>query len=370
MFKSDFILCLYINLVYCCLCIFCHVGISNIRILENYYNDASKFLNNQHSVNRFNLLLPKGSHPRFLSTQRNLWPFSHPINFSPRPHLNGAFIPINSGPFNYIDLNSPKIHLLNNDKDIFYPSSEMLNPLNPLRPRSRPHQIKFNKPMKEMIDAEQKPGPKSPNKAIALSSDLYNNKHKYKKRRRPKNQVKPSQIQNDPNDENQQKKKKRKKQYIIDDPNHFPHQYAIEIRWKNPEKNQVDLDAPAGDYGAREMHNSMGLEDAKYRLYEHKEEEHWHQKKWLNEGLKKAYMNGKSIPMIIKQPVVDEGTRGDVSPLPIYAQPMPDGSTLDEINAHFAIPTPSFRINGHFIEWAENDIDFNKNDVRFLPVFG
>jgi hypothetical protein len=49
---------------------------------------------------------------------------------------------------------------------------------------------------------------------------------------------------------------------------------------------------------------------------------------------------------------------------------MPGGSTLEEINEHFAIPTKSFRVNSRFIKWAEDAIDLSKPDPNFKPTLG
>ncbi|XP_054169110.1 myb-like protein X [Oppia nitens] len=147
-----------------------------------------------------------------------------------------------------------------------------------------------------------------------------------------------------------------------DDPNHYPHQYAIEIRWKNMEN------APDGDHGDREMHSSKDLEDANYRHYKHEEEEHWHQKKWLDEGLRKAYMNGQPIHVhTIHKPKLKIPHNDDnYDHFPLYAQPLPAGATLAQINQHFAVPTPNFRVNNRFIQWAKNPIAFNAPQLTVL----
>ena len=153
-----------------------------------------------------------------------------------------------------------------------------------------------------------------------------------------------------------------------DDPGYYPHQYAIEIRWKDKNNVLYNLDAPKGDVGDREMHSSKELDHARHRKYKHEEEEHWHEKKWLNEGLKKAYLNGKPLPVRIMKPTL-KLPDGDYSPLPIYAQPMANGATLDQINQHFAIPTPNFRVNNRFMEWAKNAIPISPLQ-NFLTLYG
>ena len=102
------------------------------------------------------------------------------------------------------------------------------------------------------------------------------------------------------------------------------------------------------------------MEDSKYRLFEHKEEEHWHEKKWLNELLKKGFINGKPIPMTAIVPPPVHVFPNQVGSLPPYARPMADGSTLHQIDQHFAIPTKSLRINQRFIDWAKKEINLNK----------
>ena len=156
-----------------------------------------------------------------------------------------------------------------------------------------------------------------------------------------------------------------------DDPNFYPHQYAIEIRWKNKDDVHYDVAAPQGDHGDRELHSSKELDHARHRKYKHEEEEHWHEKKWLKEGLRKAYLNGQPIPITIVKPTL-KLPDGDFSPMPLYAQPLPNGATLDQINQHFAIPTPNFRVNNRFMEWAKNAIDLNplQNINNYLTLYG
>ena len=156
-----------------------------------------------------------------------------------------------------------------------------------------------------------------------------------------------------------------------DDPNHYPHQYAIEIRWKNKDSDHYHLEGDEEDGvddGDREMHSSKDLDHARHRKYKHEEEEHWHEKKWLDEGLRQAYLQGKPIPVrIIKPGLKLEGTP-DFSPMPLYAQPMPTGATLDQINQHFAIPTPNFRVNPRFMDWAKTAINLNNLQNNYIAA--
>ena len=76
----------------------------------------------------------------------------------------------------------------------------------------------------------------------------------------------------------------------------------------------------------------------------------------------------------IVPPPVHVFPSGEVGPLPPYARPMADGSTLQQIDQHFAIPTKSFRINQRFVDWAQNEINLNKpeetNDNEIAIPFG
>ena len=154
-----------------------------------------------------------------------------------------------------------------------------------------------------------------------------------------------------------------------DDPKAYPHQYAIEIRWKGKDRDHMDMDEPEGDTGDREMHSSKDLDHARHRKYKHEEEEHWHEKDWLDEGLRKAYLNGKPVPVHIVKPGIKLDSEPNYGPMPLYAQPMPTGATLDQINQHFAIPTPNFRVNNRFMQWAKSAIDLNGLQNNYITFY-
>ncbi|OTF80103.1 hypothetical protein BLA29_014662, partial [Euroglyphus maynei] len=51
---------------------------------------------------------------------------------------------------------------------------------------------------------------------------------------------------------------------------YYPHQYTIQIRWGKPGQHSDLI--------------RKGDENSRYRKYAHEEEEHWHDKKWINIG--------------------------------------------------------------------------------------
>ncbi len=364
-FKYISIICLCVNQV------LAEFGITNFNILDNYYDDASNFMNNQPLINGITLILPQEIDENPVSQIE--WPA-----FRPTPHLP-HFHPQNTQPLDkdfvpvYPSKKKPskrrrKQHRNNRNKS----KNKNFNRPKSLYDSSPPNAIQnefdFLEPIIKVSDAKSQMSD-SPNRVNPSPKSFKVKKPNYKRKKRPKKfrTATANQISHKTKEE---QKKINDNPLESDDPNHYPHQYAIEIRWKNKNNELYDSDAPSGDEGVREMHSSKDFEHSKYRLYEHKEEEHWHEKKWLKEGLKKGYVDGKEVPMHIVRPSLRIETNAHYNPLPIYAQTMPDGSTLEEINEHFAIPTKSFRVNSRFIKWAEDAIDLSKPDPNFKPTLG
>ena len=246
-------------------------------------------------------------------------------------------------------------------------------------PFSTPNEFNFLKPMIQ-TNNDNKDNQLLSDSPEMLSND-YQNERPKKQRTATANQIslKEKEMHSHKNQFNEEKDDPAKVTHHIpkedlesnDDPHFYPHQYAIEIRWKDRNNIHYNLDAPKGSVGDREMHSSKELDHARHRKYKHEEEEHWHEKKWLKEGLRKAYLNGKPLPVRIVKPTL-KLPNGDFSPLPIYAQPLPDGMTLDQINQHFAIPTPNFRVNNRFMEWTKNSIPLTplQNINNYLRLYG
>lgn len=152
----------------------------------------------------------------------------------------------------------------------------------------------------------------------------------------------------------------------------YPHQYNIEIRKRirttvKPTRGPVHWDSEADKDGmtvheGRERHIDKELEDSKYRLLEHKEEEHWHEKKWHKEGLAEEYLDGIALPVEVGpsptriKETREEATARKNSKIPGYARPMRPKASRQEIDDHFAIPSPGFRVNRKFVDWVKNDV--------------
>ncbi|KAJ6217923.1 hypothetical protein RDWZM_009080 [Blomia tropicalis] len=126
------------------------------------------------------------------------------------------------------------------------------------------------------------------------------------------------------------------------DSKHFPHQYAIQIRWGKP--GQANEAVNPGD-----RYRTMNDENSKYRQYAHQEEEHWHDKKWINIGKPPSgERNGLEGEFVVN----DE----KFNTLPIYARPMKNGSNLKDVREHFAVPSQSFPVAKRFTKWANEPV--------------
>lgn len=161
----------------------------------------------------------------------------------------------------------------------------------------------------------------------------------------------------------------------------FPHQYNIEIRKRRKKvdirKNKVPgprgpvhfltsddttMDNGKGVREGREKHVDRDLEMNKYRMVENKAEEHWHEKKWHKEDLKEEYVDGKPVPvkLQIKPKFVKRDKKEEEavqeSKLPFYARSLGPLASKQQVDQHFAIPSPGFRVDQAFESWVKKDV--------------
>ncbi|RWS11735.1 Coagulin domain containing protein-like protein [Dinothrombium tinctorium] len=137
-----------------------------------------------------------------------------------------------------------------------------------------------------------------------------------------------------------------------DDSNHFPHQYNVEIRSRGEKSDENE----------QSKFLDKGFEKSKYRVVEHKEEEHWHEKGWHREGEKQKF--GEVNETEPKMKNESEALKSN-KPLPKHVSPLGENASQTEIDEHFRVPSLGFRVDQRFIEWAKNNIHFDKNDKRF-----
>ena len=129
------------------------------------------------------------------------------------------------------------------------------------------------------------------------------------------------------------------------DSKHFPHQYAIQIRWGRPGQGAQYV-RPANNY------RLMNDETSRYRHFAHQEEEHWHDKKWINLGSPSIGIRNE-----IEYAVSDSKFRT----LPVYVRPIKNGANIGHVSQHFAVPSKSFPVNQRFVQWANSPVNWKPN---------
>ena len=163
-----------------------------------------------------------------------------------------------------------------------------------------------------------------------------------------------------------------------DNDNVYPHQYNIEIRhrFKGPVEFNKDKDKDNHHIKeGREKHIDKDHETSKYRNSEHKEEEHWHEKKWDKEDMKEEYLDGKPIkgvrvdvkPKFKAKESREEADARKNSNIPYYAQQLPPDSTKVQIEQHFKIPSPGFRVDKTFESWVKSKVSAGDDQDFFVP---
>lgn len=126
---------------------------------------------------------------------------------------------------------------------------------------------------------------------------------------------------------------------------YYPHQYTMQIRWGKPGQKvdnlRKDLD-----------------ERTRYRKFAHEEEEHWHDRKWINIGGQNELDDGRRRKKSNGNRSIYELKKRKFQTLPVFARPLKDEASLRSIRKHFAIPSPSFPVNKHFTDWASRPVQF------------
>lgn len=123
---------------------------------------------------------------------------------------------------------------------------------------------------------------------------------------------------------------------------HYPHQYSMQIRMGTPGEKPEKL-------------IRKDEENSRYRTYSHQEEEHWHDKKWINIGLNEIDDYNDNNKLEYK--IADR----KFTTIPVYVRPVKHGAEIKEIQRHFAIPTKSFPVNKHFTKWIHSPVKFSYN---------
>lgn len=141
----------------------------------------------------------------------------------------------------------------------------------------------------------------------------------------------------------------------------IPHQYQIQLRWKN-ESSLAEVasgGAPNKPYGQASSEPAIDKMKEKVddRLFEHREEEHWHSKDWLRANKQIVGRPGKP------QRLVDE-TKLDFGPQPADTPLAKDqlgvGADEQQVKKHFAIPTGNFRQPPELVEWIQRDVNLDE----------
>lgn len=176
-----------------------------------------------------------------------------------------------------------------------------------------------------------------------------------------------------------------------------PHQYQIQLRWKNSNSNNREsrqspplLKGEATQVVNNNNNNDLariGLgpraegrgqvdkmrEQVRDRLYEHRDEEHWHEKSWLRAQRRGARIvdgrvvvdsagpgQSKEVPALVKASNVDYGPNSRERLTPIKGQ-LSDWPSKEESESHFAIPSKNFRQSKNFVNWILKDVDMNED---------
>ena len=124
------------------------------------------------------------------------------------------------------------------------------------------------------------------------------------------------------------------------DRKHYPHQYSIQIRWGKPSNE-------------RKSYHTKDDETSNYRQYAHQEEEHWHDKKWINIG--------HPVDDDMKAPAGYAVRDKKFNTLPVYVRPTRNRADESNIRDHFAVPSKSFPVNQRFTEWAVSPVNVRSN---------
>ena len=196
----------------------------------------------------------------------------------------------------------------------------------------------------------------------------------------PNNNDRPDHHNNNrPNNHNNNNNNKHRDKYTEEvqshnlDSDHFPHQYAIQIRWgkpgelselaKSPDDNKSPpLSASPAENGRKALpmeDRTMNDEKSRYRQFAHQEEEHWHDKKWINLGAAP-----KEVDDVSSLPENDQlyaVSQEKFKTLPVYVRPLRNDASMETVHEHFAVPSRSFPVNRRFVEWANAPVQMRSH---------
>jgi len=147
------------------------------------------------------------------------------------------------------------------------------------------------------------------------------------------------------------------------EPEVTPHQYQIQLRWSNETTGEgvspvAAANGPSQRRRARQKSSPAEGRDTSVdklservrdRLFEHREEEHWHDKRWFKKGQAAA----RDQP----RPKLDLGPQKWETPI---GNQLRGDENEQEERAHFAIPTKNFRQSPRFVQWAQRDVNLKE----------
>lgn len=142
-----------------------------------------------------------------------------------------------------------------------------------------------------------------------------------------------------------------------------PHQYQIQVRWNNSSSSER---LPRTMQGSGDAVLDRMRENVRDRAFEHREEEHWHDKHWERAAKRRRLVAGKWVIVPIQPPPplpagsLDYGPNANQRETPIGNQ-LSNFPSREETEQHFAIPTPNFRQNPKFVEWVQSDVDMSSD---------
>lgn len=166
-----------------------------------------------------------------------------------------------------------------------------------------------------------------------------------------------------------------------------PHQYQIQVRWSNSSssepsasadlrkpytsetaKSEILLQPKGGLAGERGFELDRLREQVKDRLFEHREEEHWHERQRQRLAHKRRKLpNGSwqlepasGAPSAKLMSQLDYGPGHDQRETPVKDQ-LPDWPSEAERERHFAIPTRNFRQSAKFLDWVQRDVNLDED---------
>lgn len=175
-----------------------------------------------------------------------------------------------------------------------------------------------------------------------------------------------------------------------DDNHHVtPHQYQIQLRWNNnkPQQSQQDqpkqqarFDSPSASSNNPQSKSKSGKmgkgvaemdklrEHVRDRLFEHREEEHWHERERVKGRLRGPRLrdgrwvvdpNDHFAPRALANSSrINYGPSANERLTPIKNQ-LSDWPSQEETRSHFAIPTRNFRQSREFVDWVQKQVDLD-----------